>query len=111
MDIIHPSDIKIRITSIKDSEGNILTPNDIFLIFLIRDKFDNEYVAIHDPSGVETKNTKVEDGVLYVAIENYKLRGEISWKIGTKIQDEVFPDGYWQWFDKYQNMGINIKYI
>lgn len=117
MDIIFPSDIKIRITSIKDAEGNILQPSDIFLIFHIKDNNGNDYFAISDPEGTETKNTKIEDGYLYVAIENYKLRGNLNWKIGTKVADSVFPDGYWQWFDKFQPMTgpdgkpLTIKYI
>ena len=106
MDIITPSDFKIRITRILDNNETPyeINPYDVYLIFKIVDKGGNEYIAISDPFGNNSKNTVInsEDGKLYVVVENYRLKGELSWKIGTKVPDSDFKDGEWRWFASYQ---------
>lgn len=106
MDIIFPSDFKIRVTSILDNQTPPVEvlPDEIFLIFKIADKSGGEYTAISDPEGDKSINTVINpnDGLLYITVEHYKLKGELYWKIGTKISDNDFKDGDWKWFGEYQ---------
>lgn len=102
MRIQRPTDFLIKINEVKSSEGVVLNPLEVYLLFVIRDKFGNEYRAVSDPSGVDTKNTTIVDGVLYIAVENYKLVGCLAMSVGIKTTDEQFPDGYCTAYSQYK---------
>lgn len=109
MKIQRPTDFLIKINEVKSSEGVVLNPLEVYLLFVIRDKFGNEYRAVSDPNGTDTKNTSIVDGVLYVAVENYKLRGCIAMSVGIKTADEQFPDGYSTAFSTFKPLqGVEI---
>ena len=102
MQIIYPSDFKFRINKITDSEGTVLDPSSYpCLIFMLTDNFGGIHKCIYDPEGTETTGAKMVDNVLYITIENYKLKGKIKYKIGTKDPDESFNDGSWKWFGEW----------
>lgn len=106
--IVFPSDIKLKVNSLKDKDGNDIDVMSVFLIFDIFDIYNNHYYAVSDPEGVKTHNTYFDGNNLYVVIENYKLRGELSWKVGIVSDDEMFEDGNQKTWGKCQKLNINI---
>lgn len=106
--VVFPSDIKLKINSVKDIEGNPIDITEVFLIFDIFDIYNNHYYAVSDPEGVKSKNTYFDGTNLFVLIEKYKLRGELSWKVGIVSEDESFPDYNCKTWGKCQKLNINI---
>ena len=108
--IIYPSEIKIKIPVITDGEGNIVPVQDYpYMKFLFIDDYNCIYECIYDPEGTHSKGAKISDGTLYLTIESgYKLKGRLRYKIGVRISDDVFSDGEWEWFGEFKNAGINV---
>ena len=110
MDIVAPSDFKIKLTHIYDSDGNELLPSDVYLFFVVTDKFGHSYEAkwVKDNTGSVNVYQDSEDGLLYIVFENYELRGQLFIKIGTAVEDEHFVDNAWQWWATPKKLDINI---
>lgn len=107
-----PSDIKIKITEIRDAHDNVVDMQRVYIMFVFADPRNNEYRAVYDPNGVNTLNTKYDgtEGVLKIMIQNYGcLRGQLTVKVGTKSVDEDFTDGMWDWWNKRENSKITIE--
>lgn len=103
MQIVFPSDIKLKINSVRDSEGTVISPSNYpYLIFSFVDDFGGAYRCIYDPAGTNSSGAKLVDDVLYVTIEQYKLKGKLSFKVGTKEGDEAFNDGSWKWYGEFK---------
>lgn len=109
MNIKKPSDFKLRINSIVDSEGTAIDVATSYLIFIIKDKLGHKYEAISDASGTDTRNTAIVDGVLYVTVENCDLYGTLSMSVGIKSADTTYADGYCTTFSQFQP--LNIEYV
>ena len=109
IDIVFPSDFKIRINSLEGINSVIPFENYPFLQFLIIDNYGGSYKAIYNPID-HTKNINVKtDGTyLYVIVENYKLRGALKIKIGIAGTDSDFFDGKWNWYDSAKSLNVNI---
>lgn len=108
MDIVKGTDIKIKITSLRDSEGTVIPMNSIFLIFLVKDNFGHTYTSVFDPDNEKSVNTYWDGTNLFVALENYCLKGELSLQIATQTEDEAFADCQWKTIGKCKKLGINI---
>lgn len=106
--IVFPSDIKLKVNSLKDKDGNDIDVMSVFLVFDIFDQYHNHYYATSDPEGAKSKNTYFDGEYLFVLIENYKLKGELYWKVGVVGEDESFPDGNQKTWGKCQKLNINI---
>lgn len=113
MIINSPSDFKIRVNHIYDIHGNPIDISTVNIFFKIKDNYGNTYEARYfcsDPS--KNFNTYIQgdegEEVLYVLVENYSLRGRLTWQIGTVVPDIMFPDGDWKTFNKYKDLGIDI---
>ncbi len=107
-----PSDIKIKITEIRDAHDNVVDMQRVYIMFVFADPRNNEYRAVYDPNGVNTLNTKYDgtEGVLKIMIQNYGcLRGQLTVKVGTKSVDEDFTDEMWDWWNKRENSKITIE--
>lgn len=108
MDIVKGTDIKLKITALKDAEGTPIQMDSIFLIFTVKDNFGHTYTAVYDPEGEKSVNTYWDGINLYVALENYCLKGEISLQVATQTEDPAFADGQWTTIGKCRKLGINI---
>lgn len=107
--VYSPSDIKIKINSIVDSQGRPIPVNSLYLKFEIKDQYCSTYSAVYDPSGVNSEHTYFDGTTLYVLIENgYKLKGDLQWRIGTRTQDSAFIDGIWDWYSNFKPLNITI---
>lgn len=107
-----PSDIKIKITEIRDAHDNVVDMQRVYIMFVFADPRNNEYRAVYDPNGVNTLNTKYDgtEGVLKIMIQNYGcMRGQLTVKVGTKSVDEDFTDEMWDWWNKRENSKITIE--
>lgn len=105
MQIIYPSDFKFKINSISDSQGTVIPPDSYpKLIFMISDNYGGIHKCIYDPSGEESTGAKIVDGILYITVENYKLKGKIKYKIGTVDPDASFNDGSWKWYGEWKEV-------
>lgn len=102
MEIISPSDFKLRITSITDTEGNTLSPSEVYLRFIITARYGSPYECLWTKNPRTSKNIEydAENDTLYLIIENYNLKGQVSMKVGTAIEDSAFKDGMWNWWAK-----------
>ena len=111
--IKYPSDFKVRINSITGKNGDPISPDDIYMAITYRDKSGRTYDAVWDPDGVDTKNIVKhnDDGLLYVIFENYQLKGDLEWKIDTRVSGESaddFSDGKWNVYGSYKPAKITI---
>ena len=110
--VVAPSDVKIKITEIRDAHDQIVDMQSVYIMFVFSDKNNNEYRVVYDPTGEHTVNAKydAEEGVLKLMIQNYgALRGQLFVKIGTKTVDSDFTDGMWDWWNKKENAKITIE--
>lgn len=108
MDIQRPSDIKLKVNSIKDSEGVDIDVSVVYLMFIIRDKYGHKLFATSDPLGTDSVNTIIgDDGFLYILIENTNLQGCLEMSTGIREDDPEFPDGYCQTFSEFKSLNIN----
>ena len=108
MDIQRPSDIKLKISSIKDSKGVDIDVSVVYLIFIIKDKYGHKFLATSDPFGTDSANTVIgDDGFLYILIENTNLQGCLEMSVGIREEDQEFPDGYCQTFSEFKPLNIN----
>lgn len=110
MDIVAPSDFKIKLTHIYDADGNELLPSDIYLYFIISDKYEHTYEAkwMKDNAGSDCVYLDEEDGLLYIVVQNYNLKGPLFIKIGTAVDDSHFKDNLWNWWAAPKKLDINI---
>lgn len=108
--IKYPSDFKVRINSITGKNGDPIPPEDIYMTITYRDKSGRTYDAVWDSSGAETKNVirNSEDQLLYVIFEDYQLKGDLEWKIDTRVGDEDFNDNKWNVYGSYKPAKITI---
>ena len=110
--IKYPSDFKVRINSITGKNGDPISPDDIYMAITYRDKSGRTYDAVWDPAGIETKNVErhQDDDLLYVIFENYQLKGDLEWKIDTRLVDGYgdFSDGKWNVYGSYKPAKITI---
>lgn len=87
--VLIPSDFKIEITGITDSEGK---PQDI----ATAEYYFRFYVGNYGPYIVSnTQNSILEQGKLYFIFQNYLFRtgGLLRYKQLTKVPDTAFSDG------------------
>lgn len=108
MDIVAPSDFKIRIKSIKDKDGIVLQPSDVYLYFVISDKYEHTYEAVWKKQDQGSVNVYEEDGMLYIVVQNYNLKGQLFLKVGTATEDDHFKDNLWNWWSSPKTLQTNI---
>lgn len=110
--IKYPSDFKVRINSITGKDGQVIPPETIYMDITYRDKCGRTYKCVWDPSGTDTKKVELhdDDGLLYVIFEDYQLKGDLDWKIDTRVDDEHddFKDGKWNVYGSYKPAKITI---
>lgn len=110
MDIVAPSDFKIKIKSIKDNTGQVLNPSDVYLYFIISDKYEHTYEAKWMKDNADSVNVYLDeqDGLLYVVVQDYNLKGQLFIKIGTAADDDHFKDNLWNWWDTPKSLNTKI---
>ena len=120
-EIIYPSQIKIKISNLTDADGNIIPIEEYpYMKFIIADQFNGQHICIYDPSGTDSTGTKVvttedpESGetetFLYVTVTDYKLKGELKYKVGIRIDDEAFEDSKWRWYGEFVDLGAKVVF-
>ena len=112
MEIVSPSDFKLRITSITDTTGNVLSPSEVYLYFVITARYGKPYECVWTKNVTTSKNIEYdsENDTLYLIVENYDLKGQVSMKVGTAIEDTAFKDGMWNWWAKEKPIqGLTIE--
>lgn len=111
IDIVFPSDFKIRINSIVDGEDTPIPFYEYpYLIFLITDNYGGAYKAIYSPVESERINVEVDtdNEIVYVIGENYLLKGNLKIKIGVAVDDIAFKDNKWNWFGAAKDLNARI---
>ena len=120
-EIIYPSEIKIRISNLTDADGNIIPIEEYpYMKFIFADQFNGQHICIYDPDGTDSVGTKIVttenpetgeiESYLYVTITDYKLKGELKYKVGIKIDDEAFSDGKWRWYGEFVSLGVKVVF-
>ena len=120
-EIIYPSEIKIKISNLTDADGNIIPIEEYpYMKFIFADQFNGLAECIYDPTGIDSKGTKVvttedpdtgeTETYLYVTVTDYKLKGELKYKVGIRIDDEAFADGKWRWYGEFVELGAKVVF-
>lgn len=102
MEIVSPSDFKLKITSITDTEGNSVSPSEVYLKFIVSTRYGNPYECVWTKNPETSKNIEydAENDILYLIVEDYELKGQVMLQVGTAIEDSAFKDGMWNWWAK-----------
>lgn len=112
IEIIYPSDIKIKITEITDGSGSpVVIPDELpYLKFIFADEFGGFYECVYDPQGTDTKGVKYneDEGYLAVTITDYKMKGALKYKVGVKLDDADFSAGKWRFFGDFVELDAKV---
>lgn len=110
MEIVSPSDFKIKISAIKDSEGNLVSPQDVYINIILTARYGNPYVCTWTKDITTSKNVEYDEDndTLYLIVEDYNLKGQVYMRLGTATDDSAFKDGKWNWWQKEMPLDIKI---
>lgn len=109
--ITAPSNFKIFCGTIKDKSGNEINLNEVGLRFLFADNYGKFYRVVYNPFTEEHVNCYIEQetGKLVLVFNKYDLRDRLKVKTGTFIEDSTFDDGFWDSYDGFDTIKIQIK--
>ncbi len=110
--VVIPSDIAIVVNQILDENGEKVLFEENYFKFVFSDKDGTEVECIHDPSGINSKNTayyQEEDYLRLLVPTTDFVKGWMYCKCFTRVADSDFDDGYWDVCTRKER--INLKLI
>lgn len=106
LQIVPPSDFKIKLTSVKDELGNDIDVTTTFIGFTFFVDGDS-YEVVSDPVNNKFTNAVIDDGYLYLIFEGYPFKyGRLRYVQHERFADTMYTDDVADYYSSLEDTNL-----